>query len=80
MKNPSITIAVTALIAFSLGYFARGTIERAPSISKNPEDSTVRAHAESPAPQEQKMVRADHAPYASFDVSRKDPSPGPGAG
>ncbi len=59
MKSLSITIAVTALIAFSLGFFVRGTIERTPNISKNPMDSTVRARTESPVLQEQTMTRAD---------------------
>ncbi len=66
MKSLSITIVVTALIAFSLGYFARGTIEDTPNKSNNSVESTVRTHTESPAPQEQTMVRADpidgHAP------------------
>ncbi len=59
MKNLSVTVVVTALVAFSLGYFARGPVERAPSISKDPEELTVREHTESPATQAQTIVRAD---------------------
>ncbi len=72
MKNLSITVAVTALIAFSLGYFARGAVERTPNISKDPEKLTVREHTESPATQAQTIVSADPSdangpPTASFD-------------
>ncbi len=35
MKKLSITVAVTALIAFCLGYFARGAVDRTPNISKD---------------------------------------------
>ena len=59
MKNLSITVAVTALIAFSLGYFARGPVERTPNISKDTEKLTVPEHTESPATQAQTIVRAD---------------------
>lgn len=72
MKNLFITVAVTALIAFSLGYFTRGAVERTPNISKDPEKLTVREHTESPATQAQTKVRADtydaNAPFtASLD-------------
>lgn len=59
MKKLSITVAVTALIAFCLGYFARGAVDHSPSISKDPENSAVREHSEGPAAQAQTMVRAD---------------------
>ena len=59
MKSLSITIVVTALIAFSLGYYVRGAIDNSPNNSNNPLESTVREHTESRAPQEQTMVRAD---------------------
>jgi hypothetical protein len=72
MKNLSITVAVTALIAFSLGYFVRGAVERTPNISNAPEKSTVREQSEDPATQAQTIVRADptdaNAPFtASLD-------------
>ena len=59
MKKLSIIVAVTALIAFCLGYFARGAVDRTPSISKDPENSAVREHSEGPATQAQTMVRSD---------------------
>ncbi len=61
MKNLSITVAVTALIAFSLGYFARGLVERTPNISRDPEKVTVREQTEIPATQVQTIVRTDPA-------------------
>ena len=59
MKNLSNTVAVTALIAFSLGYIARGPVERAPNISTDREESAVREHTESPKAPAQTEVRAD---------------------
>lgn len=59
MKNLSITVAVTALVAFSLGYFARGAIERAPNVTHASEESTVREQSESPATQAQTFVGSE---------------------
>lgn len=67
MKNLSITVAVTAMIAFSLGYFARGALELTPNDSKDSEKLTVREHTESPATQAQTIARAEPADVnASF--------------
>jgi len=59
MKNLSITVAVTALIAFSLGYIARGAVDRTPNISKVPEELTAREHTESPTTQAQTIVSSE---------------------
>jgi hypothetical protein len=59
MKKFSITVAVTALVAFSLGYFARGTVERIPNVSSVPEGSALREHSESPAIQAKTIVGDD---------------------
>jgi hypothetical protein len=72
MKNLSIVVAVTALIAFSLGYFARGPVEGTPNISKDTKKLPVREHTEIPVAQAQTIVCADprdaNAPFtASVD-------------
>ena len=59
MKNISVAVAVTALIAFSLGYFARGAVERTVRPSTNAEKSLAREHTESPATQAQTIVGAE---------------------
>ena len=59
MRNLSISVAVTALIAFSLGYFARGAVERTPNISEDTEKLAVHENTESPATQAQTIVRTD---------------------
>lgn len=67
MKNLSITVAVVALIAFSLGYFARGLVERTPNISNDADKLAVREYAESP--EAQTIVRTDpndaNAPFTA---------------
>jgi len=72
MKNLTITVAVIALIAFSLGYFARGAVERTPNISKDPEELTVREHIESPAVQAQTIVRADPSDASALSIENLD--------
>jgi len=72
MKNLSIVVTVTALIAFSLGYLVRGYAERTPNVSEDTEKSTVREHTENSATQAQTIVRADPSnanipSTASFD-------------
>ncbi len=47
MKSLFTTVAVTALIAFSLGYITRGAFERDSSPSKEREELSVREHPES---------------------------------
>lgn len=44
MKNFSIAIALTALIAFSLGYFARGVVASIPTNDENSQEATVLGH------------------------------------
>jgi len=57
MKNLSIAVAVTALITFSLGYYTRVALERAPNIPKDTEQFTVLENTKVPAPQS--IVRAE---------------------
>jgi hypothetical protein len=57
MKNLSIAVVVTALIAFSLGYYTRGALERAPNILKDTEQFTVLENSKVRAPQS--IVRAE---------------------
>jgi len=59
MKNLSTTVAVTALVAFSLGYFARGAVERTPNVSSTPEERALREHSENPTTQAQAIVGSE---------------------
>ena len=59
MKNLSVTVAVTALMAFSLGYFARGVVEHTPNVSSGPEELALREHTASAATQAQTIVGSD---------------------
>ena len=56
MKNLSILVAVTALIAFSLGYYTRDALERTPNMPEDTEQFTVIEDTKVPAPQS--IVRA----------------------
>lgn len=57
MKKLSIAIALTALIAFSLGYFTRGALEGAPNTPNETEQLTVIEDAKVSEPQS--AVRAE---------------------
>jgi len=59
MKNLSIAVLVTALIAFPLGYFVREPAEPSSNISEDPDELTVREHTESPATRAQTIVGSD---------------------
>jgi hypothetical protein len=72
MKNLSITVAVTALVAFSLGYIARGPVERAPSISKDSEELTIREDTDGPAAQAHTIVRADPSDVNAPSIASLD--------
>jgi len=56
MKNLFIVVTVTALVAFSLGYFVRGAAERAPDVSSGPGDLALREHFENPTTEMQSTV------------------------
>ena len=59
MKKLSISVAVTALIAFLLGYVMRGPIERTSSVSNVTARTTLRNYTESPKTQAQAIMRTD---------------------
>lgn len=59
MRNLTIAVAVTALIAFPLGYLARWAVEPAPSVPNNNETLAVPEHADDPAARAQAKVRAE---------------------
>lgn len=59
MKNVSITVAVTALVAFSLGYFARGAVERTPDVFSVTEELASLEHSEIPTTQAQTVVGSE---------------------
>ena len=69
MKNLIITMAVTALVAFSLGYFVRGAVERTPDILSITEELASREHSEVPKTQAQIVVGSEQndadAPFAT---------------
>ena len=59
MKNLSITVAVTALVAFSLGYLVRGAVERTPDVLSVTEELASREHSEVPTTQAQTVVGSE---------------------
>jgi len=74
VKNPSIAIAVTALVAFSLGYFARGAVERTLNVPSGSEDSVLREHSESSTTQMQATVGSgqdDADPSLTTNLNQK---------
>lgn len=76
MKNLTIAVAVTALIAFALGYVARGpVVERVPNVSTEPERSADCDCAESAVTQTQTTAHAElrqARPPSIADVDRED--------
>jgi hypothetical protein len=60
MKNLSIAVAVTALIAFSLGYYTRGALERASNIPNDTEQIAVIENTKVTAPQSTVRAELNH--------------------
>lgn len=61
MKNLSITVAVTALVAFCLGYIARGSVGRTPNVSDTLGTSAFRKHSEDSTTQSRMNAGTDRS-------------------